>query len=186
MAEEPKFSFTLSITGADILLGGLDLMKQRLKNPFGRGVDKIINAEVHGARAEAFETEGRSVGSGRGTWARLNAKYAARKARLRPGRGILEWSGRMRASLTNVRHPQSKMSRPTPFKIRIRNKNPLHPFHELGTDTIPARPTFKATKTFTKKLAKHVLDGITGVKSGKIKPIFGKNFAKDGGFVNGR
>jgi phage gpG-like protein len=102
---------------------------------------------------------------GSGGWAPLSPQYAAWKARHYPGKGTLELSGDLRDSLTK-----------RPFGIDVVKSDgmvigtgvPYAPFHQKGTDTMPARPVFgdpqsADTKVFAKILQSWIVKGSVSV-----------------------
>lgn len=86
---------------------------------------------------EQFESEGAYGGD---PWAPLTPEYAARKAEMYPGKGILVATGELRGAASR---PQRVMT-PTALILRVDDSGTSHgsvlPFHQAGTTRMPARP----------------------------------------------
>lgn len=80
---------------------------------------------------EQFQTEGAWGGQ---KWASLSPDYAAAKAVLYPGRGILIAEGDMR------RAASSPSRTATPSSLTLEISDPKIEFHQDGTPNMPARP----------------------------------------------
>jgi hypothetical protein len=166
MAQEAH-SFTLKITGADELLGGLALALKRVKAPFKRGVDNRVRGVIMAKIANNFKHE-RVLGQ---PWARLSPAYRAWKGVHAPGRPILVLRGRMRASLTQPAHPENRMI-VQGRRLTLRFSNRLIKYHQHGTRKMPARPVFKSNRATAKLVATQVLEGITGLNITSVTKLF--------------
>lgn len=91
--------------------------------------------EVHAIEEEAFDSEGSSTAGGR--WANLTPAYAARKARLFPGKRILEAEGALRDSLTGGPGGRVTMR---PMSLLIESTVPYGSFHQEGDGLIRRAP----------------------------------------------
>lgn len=78
-----------------------------------------------------FETEGAFAGQ---PWPRLTPAYAAIKARLYPGRGILYREGDLYRAATNPRRVQ------TPSSLTLTIEDPKISYHQEGEGNLPKRP----------------------------------------------
>jgi hypothetical protein len=79
---------------------------------------------------EQFGSEGDWGGE---HWAPLTPAYAARKARLYPGKGILYATGDLR------RHASLPRRVATPTSLRLIIDDPVASYHQEGTDRMPQR-----------------------------------------------
>lgn len=99
-----------------------------------RPVWNVLADRFAKAEARQFRSEG---AYGSGGWAPLSARYGAWKARVRPGRRILEFDGTLRRQLTE-----------RPFGVEVIEDDrmilgtalPYAQFHTTGTGTMPPRP----------------------------------------------
>lgn len=78
-----------------------------------------------------FETEGSFASGG---WARLSPNYAAWKAVMYPGKGILIAEGDLRRAASD---PKRSV---TPTTMTLTIEDPKLQYHETGTSNMPARP----------------------------------------------
>lgn len=87
-----------------------------------------------------FSSEGRH---GSGGWTPLSAKYAAWKARVAPGKPILELSGALRQSLTGGSGFIYRTGRQS---LAIGTKIPHARYHQTGTRRMPRRAPVELTE----------------------------------------
>ena len=80
---------------------------------------------------EQFESEG---GWGGNEWAQLSEAYAARKMRLKPGKGILVFDGDLKKAAQSPR----RTALPQSLKLTIDSE--LAEWHSSGAGNLPARP----------------------------------------------
>lgn len=78
-----------------------------------------------------FETEGSFAGH---AWSPLSPDYAARKASLYPGKGILQATGALRGAASRPARAQ------TPTSLTLSIDDPKLGYHQAGTPRMPARP----------------------------------------------
>lgn len=94
---------------------------------------------------------------GLSAWAALSPRYAAWKRQHFPGRGILELTGELRASLTRPSAPGSiRVINPDWMEIGTKVRTPdgrynLGLLHQRGTSRMPARPPLRLTKNQRKR-----------------------------------
>ena len=167
MAEEIKIEFDLTMTGDDVLLNGMQRASERIKTPFGRGVLTKVHREVLADAGDAFKTEGKSTGQG---WKPLSPTYAARKAVTHPGRPILVRDAKMRDEVT--KKAGSKAWTPSKLKAQVLFRNKILSYHQRGGGKLPSRPVVVATRDLAHRIAGHIRDGITGVNTQGVKPLF--------------
>lgn len=86
--------------------------------------------------AQQFDEEG---GGPAGTWAPLSEQYAAQKARMYPGKGILERTGTLRAALTGASSFARREWSDDDFAFGTVGV-PYASFHQTGTARMPKRP----------------------------------------------
>lgn len=91
--------------------------------------------EVYAIEQEAFSSEGSSTRDGR--WTALDPTYAAQKARLFPGKRILERTGALRDSLTGGPGGRVTMR---PMSLLIESQVPYGSFHQEGDGLIRRAP----------------------------------------------
>lgn len=78
-----------------------------------------------------FESEGAFGGH---PWAPLSPVYAAYKARVRPGKGILVFTGDLKRAASNA------VRTATPTTLTLTIDDPKVSYHQEGTTRMPARP----------------------------------------------
>jgi hypothetical protein len=86
---------------------------------------------VTGWWRQQFATEGEFGGA---HWADLSPEYAARKAQQHPGAGILVATGAMK------RAASAPERRQTPTELVLTIADSTLPYHQAGSDRMPARP----------------------------------------------
>lgn len=107
---------------------------------------------------EQFGTEGRRGGSG---WSPLSPEYGRWKARVRPGKSILEFDGLLRDSLTKRPFGVDEI---TGTGMTVGTGVPYAPYHQNGTEKLPARqilakPTREDTKLWAKMMQEFIVKG---------------------------
>lgn len=90
---------------------------------------------LRSVEAQVFASEGGFSRGGR--WKPLSRRYALRKARLRPGAKILEYSGRLRGSLTGS--SSDSIYRPGPRSLEYGTSVPYARYHQEGGGFLPRR-----------------------------------------------
>lgn len=121
--------FRIRVTGDDAYrkkLAQLELFLEDLR-PFW----PLLVPVFIGWMRSQFESEG--VWGGQ-QWAPLSPAYAIEKARTHPGRTILIRDGAMRRAASQPRREA------TPRTLVLWIDDPKAPYHEEGTDRMPARP----------------------------------------------
>lgn len=107
---------------------------------------------------EQFGTQGRRYGSG---WSPLSPKYGAWKAKVRPGKPILEFDGLLRESLTQRPFGVDEV---TGKGMVVGTGVPYARYHQNGTENMPARellakPTREDTKLWAKMMHEFIVKG---------------------------
>ncbi len=134
--------FSLDVEGAKslpLVLGSIGRVLSDWK-PISRPLDKLLRQNME----QIFDGEGLGKGVG-APWPRLDPAYAARKAMLAPGKGILEFSGRLRRSLvfSNASGHIGRVVGKTGFEFGTSNR--LARIHHFGVreNNLPSRLILK-------------------------------------------
>jgi phage gpG-like protein len=112
------------------------LAQVRLKAKDFRPVYKTIRDDFFRVERDQFSTQGsRGPGS---AWKPLNPSYAARKAKVAPGRGILVLSGDMRRSLVSL-GGTGAIDDIKRQSMRMGSTNKFAQWHQVGAGNLPER-----------------------------------------------
>ena len=130
-------NFDLSVEGAKslpLVLGSIGRVLTDWK-PVRKGLDKLLREN----QKQIFDGEGQGNGVG-APWPGLDERYAARKATLAPGKGILEFTGALRKSLvvSNAAGHVGRVVGKTGFEFGTSNR--LARFHHFGLGNNKVRP----------------------------------------------
>ena len=112
-----------------------------------------ISAEFYKAEEEQFDSQGSKGASGK--WAPLSKAYERFKAQQFPGKGILEATGALKASLTS-REALDAIFSATKDEIVLGTKTPYAVAHHRGTGRMPARPVISLSETQKRRMQKSV------------------------------
>ena len=143
--------FTIEVAG--------EVQLHRAIQRFTDGVDDLrplwpeMSQMFYDIEREQFTTEGGAGESG--PWAPLSPRYAAWKASHYGGKGILERSGGLLASLTGG---TGAIHETTKDSLRIGTSNRHAMFHQKGTRRMPARKVIDLSERNKRRLMK-VLQG---------------------------
>ena len=99
-----------------------------------RPIWRVAEVEILAGIDEIFRTEGDEIDH---PWPKLNNRYAKRKRQEGMNRGILIYTGVMKASI--------RVSRETNNAIKIVNSDPKAPLHNFGRGDMPWRPFMAIT-----------------------------------------
>ena len=109
-----------------------------------------------------FKSEGSATGA---KFQALSAKYAAWKRKHYPGKPILQRTGALYRSLTNVR-AKGAIYRALPMSLIIGTKISYAAYHQFGGGALPRRPVVRLTekqkKLFMKFLQEHLFKELGG------------------------
>jgi len=129
-----------------------------------------------------YETEGSMVGG----WAPLSPRYLAWKSRVAPGRGILQFTGRLQQSLTwNATEPGAGgIFIAERAYVVLGTSVPYAQYHQLGGARLPRRsvlfPGQNAASTFGRLLHRYAVDmaGEAGLRAAQARAssTFGGQF----------
>jgi len=102
-----------------------------------------------------FSSEGRSTKSGK--WKQLSEAYLKAKTKKRPGRTVLVYDGDMRKSLAKGQGNDTEIKKlGKSVEMKWYTPDEKFPFHQKGTDKIPARPIVNMKKDDEKKFMKRL------------------------------
>lgn len=131
---------------------GLRVFDERLTKLSKMNIDAALRTAgaeiVDFTGIEVFATEGAAGGR---KWKPLSAQYERIKARLYPGRGILEATGKMSRSFRYQTRRSLGMN-----VLRVYNIDPKFPYHQLGTPRMPARPMLRANQRVREIVEKNI------------------------------
>jgi phage gpG-like protein len=126
----------------------LDRFRQALEHPepvlteLATYQKEVVNARVFAQQGSA-ET---------GRWVALSPRYAAWKAKVRPGRPILVFDGDLRETMTSAR---SGIFEVWDKGFTVGTDLPYARYHQDGTPTMPARPILgRSSKADNRRMAK--------------------------------
>jgi phage gpG-like protein len=102
---------------------------------------KVVEAEVLAGIDKIFKTEGDEIGH---SWPKLNNRYAKKKRDEGRDRGILIYTGVMKASI--------RVGRQTNNAIKIVTDDPKAPIHNFGRGDMPWRPFMSITDEAQKNI----------------------------------
>lgn len=140
-------------------------------NPFTNMLTRFENnvqdaAPVFDAMADHVVTMNKRQFDGRGNyygggWSPLSPKYAAWKSRQRPGKGILEFDGLLRESLTQRPFGVDEI---TSKSMTVGTGLDYASYHQYGTKHMPARellgrPTREDTKMWATMMQEFIVMG---------------------------
>ena len=126
-----------------------------------RDMDKTFRKQ----ELRIFATEG---GGGAGKWQPLSEQYSRRKKKLRPGRKILTWSGKLRNSLTRKSgsaHITNVFQSGFTWRLQVGTRNPLAAYHEEGGTHLPRRSFMDRSRKQEDALIVVVQKGVARVAS---------------------
>jgi hypothetical protein len=121
--------FNIEVTGDEVLRAKLEKLGTLLSD-FRLFAPLLVPVFI-GWMGAQFSSEG---GWGGQTWAPLSPGYAVEKARTHPGRTILIRDGGLRRAASSPRREV------TPRTLTLWIDDAVAPFHQEGTDKLPARP----------------------------------------------
>lgn len=149
------FSLAFVVEGDDRLQKALENLDLTFKDfrPIFIEASKLF----YEFEAEAFETEGES--SRAGHWPGLTRQYARWKAKVAPGKPLLELTGALKASLTRP-NARGSIRRVTEDELIIGTSIVYSKFHQEGTTKMVARPPIALTKEQERTFVRFIRDGI--------------------------
>ena len=119
---------------------------------------------ISDAQRDQFNSQGRHYGPG---WAPLSPRYAAWKARRRPGRKIMVFDGMLKAQAAPLNPRNFGVYRVSDDRLEVGvdpGRTPYAKYHQEGTAKMPARPiigqpTREDQKDMVKVLHEHIIKG---------------------------
>lgn len=128
---------------------------------------KIAQVQVDAVR-DQFRTQGHHYGA---RWASLSPRYKVRKMRVKPGRPILVYSGKLKSMAAPVRAENGGVYKVTARRAEVGvtdTQVPYAKYHQDGGKTMPARPflaapTRKDQKAMVSVIHDHLAHGVRGV-----------------------
>lgn len=131
---------------------------------FGTHVYPLLVPVFEDAIDQQFEARGK--GPAFGAWAALSPSYAAWKAHAAPGQPLLEFSGAMRAALTDSSAPNAwRQWDNTSFSFGTVGL-PYDGYHQSGTSKMPARPPFDFGSEFETSMQRAAAQGLRAAIKG--------------------
>ena len=131
-----------------------------------RGAWPEVRKKFHEIELRLFLSEGATGAHGR--WRDLSRDYARRKARRVPGKGILQYTGELRMSLTGVGDSDVRME---PLLFEERSAVWYGKYHAFGVGRLPRRRPVDLTERDAYDLAKiirlHVFRRVEAVMAGR-------------------
>jgi phage gpG-like protein len=148
-------TFTLALPGLESLSIGLSRLHTDIADWTSFWKERFAPLFYMRTKQD-FILEGGASGA---SWAPLSPRYAAWKASMFPGKGILVRSGALKASLSGPTAPLA-VFRPGTSSLEIGTAVPHAIYHQMGTSRMPQRPPMRADAVFMrqvgKELQKHV------------------------------
>lgn len=138
---------------------------------FGEHVYPLLVPVFEDAVDAQFEARGK--GPAFGAWASLSPSYEQWKAGAAPGQPLLEFSGAMRAGLTQSSSPNAlRQWDNTSFSFGTVGL-PYADYHQSGTGKMPARPPFDFGADFERAMqvaaARGLRNGIKAATAGALE-----------------
>lgn len=131
---------TLTVDNQAQFDGAFDVLTESLSDL--RPVWPEIELQFYRAELEQFNSEGARGGA---RWQALSPKYARRKAKLAPGKPILELTGRLKRSLTVIGGADA-VRIAEPLSLTLGTKTPYAGFHQRGGRKLPQRKPLNLTR----------------------------------------
>jgi len=139
----------ITISGDKKTISNLQNMQDKLKS-FSPELKKTGEFLKDFYSSVPFATEGSIYGE---RWAKLDPKYAVRKQKKYPGRGILEASGRLRKSFKFMN---------TDSLLKVWNTAGYYPYHQIGTRKMSQRLVMAINRKIVQSVVKIVKSSILG------------------------
>lgn len=143
--------FTVALPGLEALTVGLSRFRTDIADwrPFWT---ESFGPSFYYQQRLNFVSEGANSGP---RWPFLSKAYAEWKHRNFPGKGILERSGVLKASLMGKDAPFA-IFRPTPSALEIGTSVPYAIYHQLGGKFLPQRPPMRVDRQWMVVQAKSI------------------------------
>lgn len=131
---------TLTVDNLEQFDGAFDVLAENLSDL--RPVWPEIELQFYRAELAQFNSEGARGGA---RWQALSPKYAKRKAKIAPGKPILELTGRLKRSLTAIGGADA-VRIAEPLSLTLGTKTPYAEFHQRGGRKLPQRKPINLTR----------------------------------------
>ena len=148
------WKFTFEVEGQQQVVRSFNRVTDHISDL--RAVWDYVQPELYKIIDENFKSEGARGGSGK--WKPLSPAYAKRKAKLYPGKPILQATGRMYAALTGVTGDSLVVKSKDEFAIGTSLEYPS--YHQRGTNRMPKRPPVDLGETQKRDVQKAVQKGL--------------------------
>lgn len=142
--------------GLDVVELRLDRFRQNMT-----GAEPVMWDLAEHVRTTVFRRTFDQQGLDGARWASLSPRYAAHKARVRPGRPILQFDGDLVESMTT---PRGGIAEAWDTGFTVGTDVPYARFHQDGTPTMPARPMVgplqqRDKRQLVKIIQRHIIEG---------------------------
>lgn len=150
-------TFSATVDGVEALNRGFNRIEQHISD--FRSIWPEVAREIFAINREQLDSEGAAGASGK--YAALSPAYQRFKAIQFPGQPILQASGDLYASLTDMEAPDA-IFRPGKDELVIGSKVPYARAHQRGNPSrnLPARPIFSFSEPQKRRIQKAIQRGL--------------------------
>lgn len=149
--------FVATVEGVELLNRGFNRIESHISD--FRSIWPDVGREIYAINREQLDSEGTAGASGK--YAALSPAYERFKAIQFPGQPILQASGNLYESLTDLESPDA-IFRPGKDELIIGSKVPYARAHQRGNPSrnLPARPIFSFSEPQKRRITKAIQRGL--------------------------